>query len=631
MVLNLYLEQCKPAAGDNDDVIEVTLESFICLFLLEYLDQPKCIVVNLIDGDSSNQKQKNTNIRINSSTFRHVTLSKEQYQTEIASNCHFPVLVSDSNVVVAGLCGVCRNLVKNADEKFGELLGFKSACLVAPSEASIWTKFCEIDIVQCTKELLLMKNADATVIDNQTMDLPEELARFESHMSKPIRMHNVYKLARDRQKEQKKQEKLMAQISKLTVNDEVGVKVPIRLPKSQKIASGTPVESLNIEHKFVEGTQISIADLVLYPSFWIIRSMLRWLAEDFDTLTTLLLPLTFKWLAAVEPDQNDKLPKCMAKFCLSQHFASPVDKRALTFRLKTVEDGSLYKSDPKRYKSADKIFTKQKDIEAALDKINNLNITISSEAPDTIAMNQSLNESDFGWDHMPFEVLPDAADLPVKRLARKKHQLASLAKQIIKIARDGDRIVDFCSGTGHLGIVLAHKLPRCHIVLLENKEESLMRAKQRVDRLQLTNVHFFQCNLDYFCGHFDIGTSLHACGVATDIVLMHCIERRAKFVCCPCCYGGCHPMPHIAYPRSQLFRDATVGNQEYMHLVHGADQSHADDGRNNADKCAQGQLCMDVVDTDRKLYAEELGYRVMLCRLYPEDCTPKNRLLVGVI
>lgn len=73
-----------------------------------------------------------------------------------------------------------------------------------------------------------------------------------------------------------------------------------------------------------------------------------------------------------------------------------------------------------------------------------------------------------------------------------------------QIAKPGDRIVDFCCGSGHLGIVVAHCLPRCQVVLLDNKEESLARAWTRVNRLALSNVTIIQCNLDYFKGSFQV-------------------------------------------------------------------------------------------------------------------------------
>ena len=44
-------------------------------------------------------------------------------------------------------------------------------------------------------------------------------------------------------------------------------------------------------------------------------------------------------------------------------------------------------------------------------------------------------------------------------------------------------VVDFCSGGGHLGILVAHLLPAATVCLVENKEESLRRAVERVEAL----------------------------------------------------------------------------------------------------------------------------------------------------
>ena len=60
-------------------------------------------------------------------------------------------------------------------------------------------------------------------------------------------------------------------------------------------------------------------------------------------------------------------------------------------------------------------------------------------------------------------------------------------------------------------------------------------------------------NLDYFTGSFDIGVSVHACGVATDLVLKMCLDNRADFVSCPCCYGKVQENHVLSYPRSQMF------------------------------------------------------------------------------
>lgn len=226
--------------------------------------------------------------------------------------------------------------------------------------------------------------------------------------------------------------------------------------------------------------------------------------------------------------------------------------------------------------------------------------------------------------------LPEVGDLPIERVARKREQLQSLAREVISMAKSGDTIVDFCCGSGHLGIVIASLLPDCHVVLLENKEESLDRAKIRCKALNLINLTFLQSNLDYYSGEFQIGVSLHACGVVTDIVLDKCMEQGANFVSCPCCYGAIHDMHHLTYPRSDLFKRHEISGSDYFCVAHCSDQAHdSDKGPCNKEKSDQGQICMDIVDTDRKFKAVESGYDVILTKLEPENCTQKNRLLVG--
>ena len=43
--------------------------------------------------------------------------------------------------------------------------------------------------------------------------------------------------------------------------------------------------------------------------------------------------------------------------------------------------------------------------------------------------------------------------------------------------------------------------------------------------------------------------ALHACGVATDMVVEHCIQARAAFVVSPCCYGFVQNTLKFSFPR----------------------------------------------------------------------------------
>ena len=111
------------------------------------------------------------------------------------------------------------------------------------------------------------------------------------------------------------------------------------------------------------------------------------------------------------------------------------------------------------------------------------------------------------WSSLPASVHPEAGSLPQDRLERKCGQLSSLAVPLTQLAGPGDLMVDFCSGGGHLGLLLAHLLPAVTLHMVENKEESLARARARGQQMNLSNVWFYQCNLEFYRGPFNIGKS----------------------------------------------------------------------------------------------------------------------------
>lgn len=152
-------------------------------------------------------------------------------------------------------------------------------------------------------------------------------------------------------------------------------------------------------------------------------------------------------------------------------------------------------------------------------------------------------------------------------------------------------------------------------------------SRRKVFLSQLCN--FFVFNQEYFKEKFQIGLSLHACGVATDLVLRKCWQNRASFICSPCCYGKIQDLGTL--PQSRIYQNV-LSARDVINISHCSDQTH--DARNvkhiNIEKSQQGYRCMDIIDTDRLLRAKELGYTTQLKRLFPENCTLKNRLLVGV-
>eukprot|EP00658_Telonema_sp_P-2_P040372 TRINITY_DN2887_c0_g1_i11.p1 TRINITY_DN2887_c0_g1~~TRINITY_DN2887_c0_g1_i11.p1 ORF type:complete len:131 (+),score=29.47 TRINITY_DN2887_c0_g1_i11:160-552(+) len=124
---------------------------------------------------------------------------------------------------------------------------------------------------------------------------------------------------------------------------------------------------------------------------------------------------------------------------------------------------------------------------------------------------------------------------------------------------------------------------------------------------------------------------LHSCGSATDLILEQCQKKRANFVVCPCCFGFMQNELSTDFPRSQVFSEVGLTSQDYHVLAAGADMTYYEGDTTDAhnENREAGKLCMSLVNMDRKLWVEESGWEVRLCRMNPESCTPKNEILVG--
>ncbi|XP_047110243.1 glutathione S-transferase C-terminal domain-containing protein homolog isoform X1 [Schistocerca piceifrons] len=555
----LYVEVAEEP-GSSANVL-APLETAVCLFAVDYLQLHNEVSVAFIVKKTNDHEL----LLIDISKLQYCVVSEPPPTSKL---CRLPLILTVSGrICVAGLCSVLRQLVKMCPASSGaqQLLGFRQGCLVASAESSLWTRFCEVDMVGTVKHILRSKLQSGEVM------LPLDLARFEIHMSQPVRIHNIGK---------QKNDALKCNLANV------------------------------IEHTFSEGPNMTLADIMLLPCIHIL----------FQALNVVYLkqhiPLMIKWYENMLLQNGVREALSVIKDITSR----VSDYSYISYVLPQVEEYSLYKSDPKRYKPKSRIFTHQTEVEESLRIVSQLGIFPRK------AQMPFGNEVPFDWSCLPYRSLPEGGNIPPSRMLRKKQQLENLAKAVLKIAKPGFTIVDFCSGTGHLGIILAYMLPRCRIVLLENKEESLNRAWEKVSLLGLSNIDLCQTNLDYFDASFDIGVSLHACGVATDLVIQCCITQKAAFVCCPCCYGGVQDNHVLCYPRSKEFRNSSLNVHDYLVLGHCADQTH---GSENA-KTVQGHMCMYVIDTDRCLYAKEHGYTAHIGKLIPETCTPKNNLIVGI-
>ncbi|XP_068247780.1 glutathione S-transferase C-terminal domain-containing protein homolog [Palaemon carinicauda] len=510
----------------------------------------------------------------------------------MVSNCVLPVIVMSSDAwCVAGLCSSLRVMLIKTVKKYPthyckKLLGFRGGCMQACAEVSVWTKFCEIEVVNTLKEVHYDK-----VIRDGKLYLPKDILRFENHFQFPPILHNGLKIKQ--------------QYIRDTVKDRT---------ERQRLLSLKLSELPEMEHEYAEGLNMTMADVMLFTCFHIFVSKMK-NQVCFDDMC----PLVMKWYRLL--CENEYIKHSLSLLQKTTEIHNPFQDNILEVIVPEVQRESLYNSDPERYKPRWRAFTHQDDIDKVLEILGCSSIDPSYD-------NHPLGDSiTLPWSEYPGALSPQEGQLPQSRLERKCQQLDNIVSAVMSMVNEGDVIVDFCAGGGHVGIILAYLLPSCKILLVENKDHSLKRAKQRVDTLKLKNVEYLQCNLDYFQGTFDLGVCLHACGVATDLVMQKCFEQKAKFVCCPCCYGGVRPNHILEYPRSKTYKDIPLTLEDYLILGHTSDQTHDE----NNPKTEQGQLCMRFIDNDRLLLAQSLGYSTKLVLMQPKSCSPKNHLLLGVI
>lgn len=618
---SLYLEYSHQTEG-----CIFPLHTSVALFLLSYCDCKVftiCLVLSEENADTSLLREV-------LSQDLDIQVISRQALPPIVQNCCLPAVVEQPDVFCrAGLAVVLRHIIQKSYDaepsrkEILELLGFKKTCLKACAEVSQWTRLCELTIPLAV-ENFLQKSSD------QPPAIPEEILQLERKLSEPVRVHNDDKLRRQKLKQQKttgvkppsskgkakgnagaqqpckelagasKSLELKVAFSKLTVQDTAATN---REPSDIRKAKTSDLPPL--DHVFAEGLYFTLADIVLLPC---VHHFLVIICKKFSEKLE-QFPLLASWYQRIQevPKVKTAASKCGIHFLCLPEVLNSASKSHLNSNEEVIaveeQNDPLFTGGPRP--TMTKLM--EKGIEAMFSPHPCPSWTLD-------------------WNSLPAAVSPKEGKMSTDRALRKQQQLNNLVYMVLNQAKPGDRIVDFCSGGGHVGIVLAHMLPSCQVILIENKELSLIRAKKRSDELGLSNIWFIQANMEYFTGMFNIGVALHACGVATDMVIEHCIQTRASFITCPCCYGFIQNTSKFNFPKSEKFKK-TLSYKEHMILCRFADQTAV---QLPPQRRLIGKQCMCLVDMDRATAAEEHSYSVQVISMEPESCSPKNNMIVGV-
>ncbi|XP_040043646.2 glutathione S-transferase C-terminal domain-containing protein [Gasterosteus aculeatus] len=616
---SLFLEVC----CQNEEP-RLPLHTSIALFLLSYCEC-KSFKVFLVFGTPGGSHA----LRGQLPAGLDVCDLRPEDVPRLVRGCRLPAVLDETGMLCrAGLAVVLRHVIDKTTEADPSrknvlaLLGFKKTCLKACAEVSKWTRLCEIGIPSAVEEHL----KDPTNPDQQ---LPLAILTLERRRAEPVKVHNDDKIRRQKLQAQKRNKKNQGKGNRNAqpepgqspqVSDEHELRTALAKLSVDPVPTAATRENSDIrkvkttdlpplEHVFAEGLYFTLTDVVLLPCIYQYLCSLQ--AHAASSLHQ--LPHLLRWYSRVQevPGVLRAAKECGMDLSIPRVLMSGLPAPS-------AEDIPPSPSEPEEGKET----TLQLRF-------------VGGPRPTMTKLQESGIEAEFTphpcpdwtlpWDSLPGAISPTEGNVSNIRVVRKRQQLNNLVAMVTELARPGHTVVDFCSGTGHLGIALAHTLPDCQVILIENKEESLLRAQNRSAELGLKNIGFVQANLDYFTGPFHIGVALHACGVATDMVMEHCIQARAAFVISPCCYGFIQNAIKFTFPKSKRFQE-TLTYKEHMILCRFADQTAV---QLPPEKRLIGKQCMGLVDLDRSWVAQTHGYSVQVMTMEPESCSPKNNLLVG--
>ena len=201
----------------------------------------------------------------------------------------------------------------------------------------------------------------------------------------------------------------------------------------------------------------------------------------------------------------------------------------------------------------------------------------------------------------------DKKQAKFRQINRFTEHIAEIYKHL---PADGElNILDLCCGKSYLSFAVYHYLTvnmgrKVNMVGIDLKKDVIEFCSRTAENLGYTGLHFHACNIDDYPYTVPVHlvVSLHACDIATDIVLTKAIDLGAKVILStPCCQKEL---------LQNLDTDAFAFVTKYPML--------------------KKKLCDALTDAMRLERLAAYGYEVTALELTDPDDTPKNILLRAV-
>jgi len=418
----------------------------------------------------------------------------------LVQSCELPVIVcSEGQLIISGLCSVLRYIVCTAQQGVAciedhdlanclkNLLGLRQNCLRACSEVSEWTLYTEVTLPQLVERLL----NESDIIGSNP---PAELLQLENQLAKLPVEPNCHK--------NQKQSKAGHSLATPVVVEESIVEnkrnkdlfsESLRHDKSKNVLEG--LHNLQVANSadrickrpFVEGNSVQLTDLVLFVCIrllFAIKGTEQWCSH------LRRLVSWYQRMAAMPSVSNavisGGLLECAAYSSIqcsvgligspSPSTASTADK---TLELAEDKHRLLCSSDgcKSTYSTSESVRTAptvddqscvQNTVKSKFRASQELINTGIAKVTEMGLLTEVLPLSNgsclqLPWEQYPSWVLPcGVGGVPDKRATRKLQQLENIAAAVKELVSkrftdsQSHVIVDFCSGSGHVGILLAY-------------------------------------------------------------------------------------------------------------------------------------------------------------------------------
>ncbi len=195
---------------------------------------------------------------------------------------------------------------------------------------------------------------------------------------------------------------------------------------------------------------------------------------------------------------------------------------------------------------------------------------------------------------------------------RQINRFLELLSEAYKFPRDRELyILDLCCGKSYLSFAVYYYFTviegiSVRMDCVDLKEDVIEYCNSVAEKLGYSGLHFIAGDINDFepVTTPDLTVSLHACDIATDIVLAKAIKSGSKVIMStPCCH---HEMMHQLKP---------AGSDLDFMLSH---------------SILMQKLCDAATDSLRCLMLESEGYDVTALELIDPEETPKNVLIRGI-